>query len=408
MFLINTVFQASRSRKYPDKPGRVYLRISQRESCRKGGCNRISKSIGLNIKASEKGRISDDDLRRIVQYVRILYCIIERHQSKGGSFDIEDIASDFRRAQEGDKSMDDIIKMSMEEFPIRADLVNLGKELKGYFKFVSSVNTESNPENILDYIEGNVRRFNNEGKHSAERSWSSVGNSLSRFVDGNKLSFKQINREFIVKYNDWLGSTGVSINTQSFYLRKLRTVLNHAADEGLFKGNRSLFKGLNTSIYSTDRKESAQSALSKEIIRKIANSDFSTNQDIEIVRDMFMFGFYCKGMELVEVMNLKKSNITNGALIYRRRMVGNERVVQLEEAATKIIRKYANSSESYLFPLVTRNVGRQHYSISDKVRYNLKLIGNSVGYPKLTFNMNISSYQYLMSQIHSSNLLLES
>lgn len=42
------------------------------------------------------------------------------------------------------------------------------------------------------------------------------------------------------------------------------------------------------------------------------------------------------------------------------------------------------------------------------VRKNIKLIGQKVGYPDLTFSSNISAWEQLLSQLNISELLLKS
>ena len=402
MFLITTVFQNSRSKRNPDKPGKVYLRVSRQESSPQGTTAKEERTISTKVEVHSREEIAGV-IDLIVPYVRMLYAIIERYDEKTDKvFTVDDIVSDFRKAMSGDSSMNDVIRRSACDFPFRADLVSLGNDIRRFFTFRYPTHDSTN--NLIDYLVNKSRQSLNEANESAARSYSSLRCSLSRFTGTDNLPFADIDRDFIVRYSDWLVSKGVSQSTQSFYLRKLKTVLNQAADEGLINLKENLFKGLNTRIVFS-RDKTVQSALSKDILKKIADADFSQDREIEVVRDMFMFGFYCRGMELMEILTLKKTDIKNGLLTYRRRNRGKERIVPLDSAAYTIINKYTAGDTAYLFPLLDRYIGLQHYSITDKIRYSVKQIGNAVGYPNLTFTMNISSWQHLMSQINTSDLL---
>lgn len=46
-------------------------------------------------------------------------------------------------------------------------------------------------------------------------------------------------------------------------------------------------------------------------------------------------------------------------------------------------------------------------SVSNHVRQYLKTIGEKVGFPHLTFSMNIGAYKSLMSSVSVSELLLK-
>ena len=402
MFLITTVFQNSRSKRNPDRPGKVYLRVSRQEPSPQDTPAKEERTISTKVEVHSREEIASV-IDLIVPYVRMLYAIIERYDEKADkAFTLDDIVSDLRKAMSGDTSMNDVIRRSAYDFPFRADLVSLGNDIRRFFTFRYPTHDSTN--NLIDYLVNKSRQSLNEANESAARSYSSVRCSLSRFTGTDNLPFADIDRDFIVRYSDWLVSKGVSQSTQSFYLRKLKIVLNQAADEGLITLRENLFKGLNTRIVFS-RDKTVQSALSKDILKKIADADFSQDREIEVVRDMFMFGFYCRGMELIELMKLRKADVQNGTLRYRRRMVGVERFVRLDQSAQAIIKKYASSVGEYLFPFSERYPGLKTYSISDRVRVSLKAIGNAVNFPNLTFAMNRTSWEHFIAEMSAADIL---
>ena len=401
MFLITTVFQRARSKRNPDKPGKVYLRISKRDTAADGSIIRDTRNVSPNLVLPNQGSI-EDVMDRLRPFVMMLCYIIERLAEKGEEVCLEEVVADFRKCIAGDKSMKKIITRSQSDFTVRADLVNLGNDLKRHFRFERPIKKDSN--SFLNYIDIKSQQYIDRGQECTARSYTSVKNSLSKFIESDKLPFCSIDRDFVVRYSEWLKESGISESTQSFYLRNLRTIVNSAADEGLIDIKANLFQGLNTRVIFK-RDAETQTVLNKETLKKIADADFSEDREAEIVRDMFMFGFYCRGMELMEILTLKKSYIKNGILKYRRRMKGNERVIPLDSAAYDILRKYMNPSRPYIFPLLDKYIGLQHYAIAHKVHATVKQIGKVVGFPALTFTMNISSWQSIMSQINASDIL---
>lgn len=78
----------------------------------------------------------------------------------------------------------------------------------------------------------------------------------------------------------------------------------------------NLFKGLNTKVLIPPQRKNI-SVLDETIIKKIATINLSDNPETDLVRDMYMFSFYCHGVELVDVLNLKKEDIESGTLIFQ-------------------------------------------------------------------------------------------
>jgi len=107
---------------------------------------------------------------------------------------------------------------------------------------------------------------------------------------------------------------------------------------------------------SRTSQKSETDSLGIEVIQQIAKLDLADDRRLDLARDIFLFGFYAKGMELVDVANLKVENLNGNILTYHRRLKGKERTVMLGNAALSIIRKYHDKNRDYLFPLFTTAV----------------------------------------------------
>lgn len=170
----------------------------------------------------------------------------------------------------------------------------------------------------------------------------------------------------------------MSDSTRSFYLRTLRLMLNRAMEEGLSASSGDLFMGLDINA-TFDRSHGNCTGLDRETLRRISEVRFPDSPETETVRDMFMFGFYCRGMELIDVLNLAGSDVHGDMLVYRRRTKGHSHTVVLDKGTREIIEKYRSSGNVHIFPIKDKYKGRQQYSVSDIVRRHIKRIGNVVG-----------------------------
>ena len=400
MFLITTAYQKSRSKQRPDKPGKVLFHIACRSENEQG---EVLRSVSSDIYGA-RDSVFESKREEIVQYLRIIYSIIENRINTTAYPSIDEIADDFRLAMKGDPSMKAMLKRAHEDFPVRADWVSIGNEYKRDFQFIYP-EAQVLPDKLMEYITLLSQQAKNNGKQSMSRSYNSTRSSLSKFLNEHDIQINSIDKHFVTQYSAWLKENGVVDSTQSFYLRTLRAILNRAKEDRIETKDDDMFKGVNTRVEFSENKRS-RATISREILNKIQKLKFKDNPEAEVARDMFMFAFYCRGMELTDVMNLTNLNIKGDMLTYNRRGVGRPRVVPLDKLAINIIKKYRNTS-GYIFPIKETYIGNQQYSVNDRVRRHIKEIGNAVGFPELTFSMNISAWEQLMSQLNISELLLK-
>lgn len=56
-----------------------------------------------------------------------------------------------------------------------------------------------------------------------------------------------------------------------------------------------------------------------DVIKKIKTLDLSLTPALDYARDMFLMSFYLRGMSFIDMAFLKKSDLKNGYITYRRR-----------------------------------------------------------------------------------------
>lgn len=400
MFSITVSFRSSRSRENSGKPGIVFYRIASH------GVNepRVERCVNSDIKGTDEG-VLQTERERIVSQIRLLYCVIEKRKGSGSPFSIDDVVNDFREALLGAESMTDVIAKSRTDFPFQQDLVSICRNFKEYFKFIFIQRNEVNRESMFEYILDLSQSLKNENRNSLAKNYLSLLSSLRSFVYEKDIDFKEIDKGFILRYAEWLKQTGISNSTQSFYLRNFRAILNKANSDGVFGDISGWFDEVNTRIHFTPTVPKGK--LGRDILLKIENLDLKSNEQLSLIRDMFMFGFYCGGMELVDVAHLTEENINNGVLSFHRRLKGHIKKVLLGPSALNILNKYACESGVYLFPLLDRFRGILFSTIQNYVAKSIKEIGQITGFPELTFRMNVLTFNSLISGVNISELLLK-
>ena len=113
-------------------------------------------------------------------------------------------------------------------------------------------------------------------------------------------------------------------------------------------------------------------------IKRMKNLDLSLQPNLEFARDMFLFSFYTRGMSFIDMAHLKKKDLQNGFLSYRRRKTGQQLVIRWEKCMQEIVGKYPEDSLSpYLLPVLKypfKDTHKHYKNVMSGINRNLKEI----------------------------------
>lgn len=202
-------------------------------------------------------------------------------------------------------------------------------------------------------------------------TYLSAYKSFMRFRGSEDIMLYEFNAKMIEEYETFLQESGVSMNTISFYMRNLRTLLNKAVKQSLIPSC-NFFADVYTGIAQT-----AKRAISMEELRRIKDLDLKLYPNLAYVRDMFMLSFYFRGMSFIDMANLQHSNLQNGHVIYHRRKTKQRMDVKWEPVMTDILDKYPHDAK-YLLPILSsgdKESRSQFKYISKQVNRWLKKVG---------------------------------
>ncbi len=151
------------------------------------------------------------------------------------------------------------------------------------------------------------------GKERTAETYKTALNSFIRFrCVKDDVPLKDLDSSLIMEYESYLKSRGICPNSSSFYMRNLRAMYNRAVDKEIIQ-QKNPFKHVYTGIDKTVKR-----AISIKSIRQIRDLDLVKYPSSDYARDMFLFSFYTRGMSFVDMAYLKKNNLKNGFLSYRR------------------------------------------------------------------------------------------
>ena len=234
-----------------------------------------------------------------------------------------------------------------------------------------------NPENYLfSFMESVIANLKTLGKIRTSETYAATLCSFKRFREDRDVPLDDMDSDMMMAYEAYLKNNGVSPNSSSFYMRNLRAVYNRAVEKEL-TSQRFPFKYVYTGVDKTVKR-----AVPLKVIKRIKEMDFSMNPTSDFARDMFLMSFYTRGMSFVDMAYLRKKDLQNGVLSYRRRKTGQQLFIKWEKCMQEIVDKYDNSLSEYLLPIIKPMKGdeRTHYqNAMYLINRKLKEIGKMTG-----------------------------
>ena len=233
---------------------------------------------------------------------------------------------------------------------------------------------------LFNFIEKLIVKLQKNGQVRTSETYNCTLNSFKRFRRGNDLYFVELDNDLLMSYEYFLKSEGLSMNTISFYMRRLRAIYNRAVEEGIAEQN-NLFKKVYTSSEKTVKR-----AIPLKSIKRLKSLDLSYSTAKAFARDMFLFSFYTRGMSFVDIAYLQKKDLKNGVLNYRRKKTGQLLYVRCEPCMQEIIKRYESATNStYLLNIIKDNKNdarKQYLNALTLINRSLKSIGKLIGLDK--------------------------
>lgn len=234
---------------------------------------------------------------------------------------------------------------------------------------------------LFNFMENLIVKFRQNGKARTSETYRAALNSFKKFLCAGRCHYEdimlhEITSELMGDYEGWLNSCGILANTVSFYMRILRATYNRAVEGGKIEDRRP-FRHVYTGVDKTVKR-----ALPISIIRKIKSLDLSLFPKFDYARDLFLLSFMLRGMSFVDMAYLKKSDLKNGCVSYRRRKTGQLLMIEWTSEMQGILSKYPENQSEYLLPIITfrsPNERSIYRNTNTKVNYGLKQIAKMVG-----------------------------
>ena len=240
---------------------------------------------------------------------------------------------------------------------------------------IDEFNRYAHEYSLFNFMESLIARLKQNGKIRTSETYRSTLNSFKKFRQDEDIMLDCITSEIMEAYEAWHKKRGVTPNTISFYTRVLRAVYHRAVEDDIIE-NRNPFRKVYTGVDKTVKR-----ALPLAVIKKIKALDLSLTPALDYARDMFLMSFYLRGMSFIDMAFLKKTDLKNGYVTYRRRKTGQQLIIEWTKEMQMILDKYLENKSDYLLPVI-RNHGINerctYRNTAYNINHNLKRIAEMV------------------------------
>ncbi len=231
---------------------------------------------------------------------------------------------------------------------------------------------------LFGFAQSVIDRLRLRGNIRTSETYATTLRSFMRFRGGEDIALKAIDSDVIQDYECYLKHEEIVPNTISFYMRILRAIYNRAVEKGLID-QQYPFKHVYTGVDKTVKR-----AIHVKYFKSLKELDLSCHRSLDIVRDMFLFSFYTRGMSFVDMAFLRKRDLDGGILSYRRRKTNQQLHIKWETCMQDIVDKYDTSKTSYLLPIIKKtDISDRNQYRNALISYNnrLKRLGEMIGVP---------------------------
>lgn len=229
---------------------------------------------------------------------------------------------------------------------------------------------------MFNYMESLIIKLKQNGKARTSETYTAALNSFRKFRNDEDLMLDSLTSEIMEAYQAWHKLRGNTPNTISFYTRILRAMYNRVVEDEIAE-NKHPFRRVYTGVDKT-----AKRAIPLSAVKKMKNLDLSLTQRLDFARDMFLMCFYLRGISFVDLAYLKKTDLKNGYLSYRRRKTSQLLTIKWTADMQALLDKYGENPTEYLMPIITKagtNPRNAYRNVGYNINRNLKSIAKMIG-----------------------------
>lgn len=214
-----------------------------------------------------------------------------------------------------------------------------------------------------------------------------------------------VNFRFLESFEYWMrNERGNKDTTISVKMRNLQRVINQAIEDKLFKLEDYPFGEKKYSINKRLDNKTKKIAITLDKISKLKGLQLEPGSALHLAQQMFLFSYYSRGMNFIDMAYLKWRDITDTTITYVRKKTGARFDIPVHQHNLTILnffRDHYTLKGGYVFPVIDPTVHitlKQQYTRKKTalkaMNDNLKKLAEKIDEPKLKLTTNVGRHSY--------------
>ncbi|HVB03493.1 MAG TPA: site-specific integrase, partial [Chitinophagaceae bacterium] len=236
-----------------------------------------------------------------------------------------------------------------------------------------------NKKKVIQYFDEVVERLERTNRLGYSSVFKATKNSLLTFKKGKDFDFSDITPSFLSNYEDAFYERGVVMNSVFVFMRTLKTLINYARKDNVVRNDFNPFRDISFTKFR--RIKTKKRAITKEEIIKIAELEIKDNPRLLNARNYFLFSFYNRGINFIDMAYIKWENIRNNRLQYTRRKTKEDFTIALLPPAVIILNQYKDfyyeNDSSFIFPILSYSY-KTPRSINNRLEKMLRIVNGDL------------------------------
>lgn len=209
-------------------------------------------------------------------------------------------------------------------------------------------------QSFIKFFEKQISILLGKERYGTAKSFNGRLSLLKQYLKGQDLTFEDITKDFLDKYEAHLKKSGLMNSTINTHLRIIKNVFLRAIKEGFIPIEKNPFL-----IYSIPQANKAKKErLEVEELIRLKKLVLPEDSGLFHSRNAFLFSFYCAGIRVRDLLQLKWKDIRKEGkeerLEYTMGKSSKDKSLMLQPQALGILSFYRKKQnpEAYIFPFL--------------------------------------------------------
>lgn len=216
---------------------------------------------------------------------------------------------------------------------------------------------------------------------------------------------KDVDFRFLESFEYWMRNERDNKDTTiSVKMRNLQRVINQAIEDGLFNKEDYPFGEKKYSINKRLDHNTKKIAIKLDKVSKLKELKLIPGSAMHFAQQIFLFSYYCRGMNFVDITYLKWKQVSDNHISYVRKKTRGKFEIPINQYNKPIIDYFKANYRldgGFVFPIIDLSIHqtiKQQYTRKKTaikaVNDNLKKLAKLIGEPNLRLTTNVGRHSY--------------